>query len=77
MGTFLKKWAPLFGSVILASAAILRQVGLEEFATALSTAGGLLGWTAQSPVGGVEFAALVANLWGVYMRLKKLFVTGA
>lgn len=65
----IRRWAPLIGVALLASAVILRALGLEDMARLLEGIGGVTGLSEQSPVGLGELAAAVAAVVGVALKI--------
>jgi len=66
---WLKRWLPLMGTFVLAVSMLLEAFGLPEAAKVLTTLGGIVGANQASTVTGPEFAAAVAAISGVALKV--------
>jgi hypothetical protein len=66
----LRRYGPLVGVALLAGVVILRALGLEEWASAISVLGVVTGLSEQSPVGMGELAAAIGAAVGVGLKLR-------
>ena len=64
----IKRYAPLVGTAILASAALLQAFGQSEAADLVKKLGG--GFIGESTVGGEAIVAAIAAAAGVFLKVK-------
>lgn len=67
-----KRFVPLIAVVYISALTVARAFGLEGFASALSSVGGLVGLDSMSPVSGAELTAAAAALGGVILKVYAL-----
>jgi len=66
---WLKRWAPLVGVAFIGASTLLTYLGYDDIARWVTTIGGLTGTPESSPVTGVEFAAAMAAVGGVILKI--------
>ena len=67
--TWIRRWAPVIGSLVLVASVGLRLAGKNEAAGAIEGLGSVLGLTSQSSISVAEIAAATAAGTGVVIKI--------
>lgn len=68
-----RRWLPLIAVAYIAVIIIAQALGFTEFAAAVRNVGSLVGIESHSPISPTEFAAAVAALSGVVLKVLRTF----